>query len=115
MTRDPNLLVSDILEAIEKIEQYAEDITLEYLKSDVKTMDAIIKNFIIIGEASKQIPPEIKRTATQIPWKEMSGMRDKLVHGYFEIKSDVIWETIKTRLPEVERLLRELLKSLAQK
>jgi uncharacterized protein with HEPN domain len=115
MTRDPNLLVNDLLEAIEKIERYAEDITLEYLKSDDRTMDAIIKNFIIIGEASKQIPPEVKSTAPQIPWKEMSGVRDKLVHGYFEIKSDVIWETIKTRLPEVERLLRELLKSLAQK
>jgi len=112
MNRDIRLFIDDILNAINKIEIYTEKISFENFKSDLKTVDAVIKNFIIIGEAVKQVPSEIRNFAPQIPWREMAGLRDKLVHGYFDIKLDVIWETVKTSLPLVKPLFSSLLKYL---
>ncbi len=67
-------------------------------------------NFTVIGEAAKQIPEKIRTHYPEIPWKDMAGMRDKLVHGYFGIRYDVVWETIDVRLPQLKRLIKELLK-----
>jgi uncharacterized protein with HEPN domain len=66
-------------------------------------------NFTVIGEAAKQIPEKIRKHYPDIPWKEMAGMRDKLVHGYFGIRYDVVWETIDVRLPQLKSLIKELL------
>jgi uncharacterized protein with HEPN domain len=71
-----------------------------------------MRNFTIIGEATKQIPLGIIKKYPNIPWKQMAGMRDKLMHGYFGIKYDIVWETIKIRLPELKPLIKEVLKQM---
>jgi len=75
-------------------------------------VDAVVRNFEIIGEAAKQIPAEIKTKQDQIPWKEMAGMRDKLSHNYSGVDTEIVWRTTKKRLPELKRIIKELLKTV---
>lgn len=112
MTRDYRLYLDDILEAINKIENYTKDLNVDLLMKDDKTFDAVIKNLMIIGEAAKNIPENIRENYNDIPWKEMAGMRDKLIHEYFGIRYDVIWKTITLRLPQIKPLIKVILKQL---
>lgn len=112
MIRDYRLYLDDILEAIGKIEKYTEGLNYEQFRQDDKTIDAVVMNFTIIGEAAKQIPEKIRKHYPEIPWKEMAGMRDKLVHGYFGIKYDMLWETVTERLPQLKPLIKKLLEEL---
>lgn len=112
MKRDCRLYLDDILESIDKIEKYTEGLTIEQFSSDDKTIDAVIRNFAIIGEAAKHIPQSVRKKHPGIPWKEMTGMRDKLIHEYFGVRFDVVWDTIRKRLhevrPQIEAVLNQL-------
>jgi len=110
--RDVKLYVKDILEAIKAIEKFVEGMNFENFKEDDKTSSAVIRKFEIIGEATKNIPQSIKEKYSHIPWKEMAGFRDKLIHFYFGIKYDIVWDTIKLRLPELRNNIEKLLKDL---
>ncbi len=108
MKRDFRLYINDICQAIESIEQYVEGMSFEEFGGDQKTIDAVVRNLEIIGEASKTVPDQVKQSNPEVPWKEMAGMRDKLIHAYFGINVETIWKTIKTRLPELRRLLWDI-------
>lgn len=82
---------------------------LAAFKNDDKTTSAVIRKLEIIGEAVKGIPDEIRQKHSKIPWKEMAGMRDKLIHFYFGVDYDLVWETIKKRLSEVKNEIDEIL------
>ena len=82
--------------------------SFEECAGDHKTMDAVVRNLEIIGEASKTVPDQVKQSNPEVPWKEMAGMRDKLIHAYFGINVETVWKTIKTRLPELQRLLWDI-------
>jgi len=110
--RDVKLYVKDILEAIKAIEKFVEGMNFESFKEDDKTSSAVIRKFEIIGEATKNIPQSIKEKYPHIPWKEMAGFRDKLIHFYFGIKYDIVWDTIKLRLPELRNNIEKVLKDL---
>jgi len=110
--RSPVLYLSDILESLNLIEQFVEGMKLEDFKKDIKTSDAVIKRFENIGEATKQIPEEIKARYPEIPWKEMAGMRDKLVHFYFGVKHELVWTAIKSRIPAIKPLIKKMLDEL---
>jgi uncharacterized protein with HEPN domain len=110
--RDPALYLKDILESIELIEQFVAGMELEDFKKDIKTSDAVIKRFENIGEATKNIPEELKAGYPEIPWKEMAGLRDKLVHFYFGVKHELIWAAIKNRLVAIKPLLEKMLGEL---
>ena len=110
--RDVKLYVKDILEAIKAIEKFVEGMNFENFKEDDKTSSAVIRKFEIIGEATKNIPQSIKEKYPHIPWKEMAGFRDKLIHFYFGIKYDIVWDTIKLRLPELKKNIERVLKDL---
>jgi uncharacterized protein with HEPN domain len=112
MKRDYRLYLDEMIEAIGKILRYTESLTIEQFKEEEKTIDAVIRNFAIMGEAAKHIPPTIRKKYPDIPWKEMAGMRDKLIHEYFGIKYDVVWQTIKKRLPQVKLLLEAMIKQI---
>jgi len=110
--RDVKLYVRDILEAIKAIEKFVEGMDFESFKEDDKTSSAVIRKFEIIGEATKNIPQSIKEKYPHIPWKEMAGFRDRLIHFYFGIKYDIVWDTIKLRLPELRNNIEKVLKDL---
>ena len=107
--------MDDILDAINSIEEYTSGLTFEAFAKDKKTVDAVIRNFEIIGEATKHIPEKIRKEHPKVPWNYMAGMRDRLIHGYFGVKLDVIWKTIKERLPEVKLLIKEALTKMEEK
>ena len=76
---------------------------------DNRTIDAVVRNFAVIGEAAKNVPASVKRKHPEIAWKRMSGMRDKVVHAYFGVDLRILWDTSKIDLPISKQLLKELL------
>jgi uncharacterized protein with HEPN domain len=107
--RDYTLYLKDILAAIDRIEEFVVGMDLEAFQSDDKTCSAVLRKFEIIGEAAKQIPDEVRQEYPALPWKEMAGMRDKLIHAYFVVDYPLVWETVKNRLPQVAKEMRNIL------
>lgn len=91
--------LDDIIDAAEKIERFTEGMNYEEFAHDEKTVDAVLRNFEVIGEAAKDIPDEIYREYSEIPWSEMAGMRDKLIHGYATIELRIVWMTVQEEIP----------------
>lgn len=110
--RNNRLYVKDILTAIESVEVFVKDMDFESFKDDDKTISAVIHKLEIIGEATKNIPDKIKVRYSSIPWKEMAGMRDKLIHFYFGTDYELVWKTIRKRLPEIKPLIAQILEAL---
>ena len=110
--RDFKTYLNDIYASIEKGISFKENMTYEEFKKDEKTQFALVRAIEIIGEASKKIPEEIKNQSEEIPWREISGMRDVLVHDYFGINTAVVWETAKEDLPELKEKILKLINDL---
>lgn len=107
--RDYKLYLKDILAAIDSIEKFIEGMDLAIFQADDKTASAVMRKLEIIGEAAKQVPDEMRKNHPRIPWKEMAGMRDKLIHFYFGMDYRLVWKTIKDRLPQVKPDLQKIL------
>lgn len=108
MTRTIADYVKDINDMITKIEEFSEDIKFEQFEKDEKTKYAVVRALEIMGEASKNIPPFIKKKYNKVPWKKMAGMRDKLIHEYFGVNTKVLWQTINEEIPVIKRLLKNI-------
>jgi len=106
--RDMKLYLKDILNAIKAIEGFVEGMDFEAFRQDDKTSSAVIRKFEIIGEAARNIPQDVRKAYPDIPWKEMVGFRDKLIHFYFGIKYEIVWDTIRLRLPELKIKLQRI-------
>ena len=115
MTRDYLVYVDDILEAIEKIDKYTRGMSLKDLSGNEMAIDAIVRNFEVIGEATKHIPENIRKKYPGIPWKIMAGMRDILIHEYFGVNTEVLWKTVKEDLPDITPQIQVLLRDLDKK
>lgn len=96
--REPSLLVEDIIESAEKILLYANNLTFEQFSNDGKTIDAVIRNFEIIGEAANRLPDEFKEKHPNIDWHRIRGFRNRIVHDYFGIDYTIVWEIKNTYL-----------------
>jgi len=101
--------IKDINKAINSIKNFTEGMNFEQFKNDDKTSSAVIRKFEIIGEASKNLPNSVKEKYPKIPWKDIAGMRDKLIHAYSEVDLNLVWKTIQKRLPELRAFLNDLL------
>jgi len=97
--RTYQMYVDDIIMAINRIFEYTENYSFIDFKHDYKTVDAVIRNFEVIGEAVKNIPDGIKEQHPDIPWKEMYSLRNRISHGYFGIDYEIIWDIIVNHLP----------------
>jgi len=102
----------DILIAIDRIFEYTQDYDFNCFKRDYKTVDAVIRNFEIIGEAAKNIPDEIKEQHQDVPWNEMYSLRNRISHAYFGIDYEIIWDIITKYLPEDKKLITEISKEM---
>ena len=103
------LRISDILEAMTAIQDYTAGMDLNNFAEDRKTVDAVVRNFTIIGEATNRIPEQVINENQEIPWREMSDMRNIVVHEYFGVSDKILWETIQSDLPPLVPLLQKLL------
>lgn len=104
----------DMLSNAELALRFSEDASYETFIKDDKSVYAVIRAIEIIGEASQKIPPEIREKHPEIPWREISTMRNKLVHEYFGVNLQVVWQTIHEDLPMLIPALREALKKQNQ-
>lgn len=101
----------DIKEAISRINSYTNGIEYKEFQKDTKTQDAVVRNLEIIGEAVKNISKEFKKKYTDMPWKEMAGTRDKVIHFYFGVNYDVVWSISKDELPFVINQVNKAIRS----
>lgn len=109
--RQEGLYIGDIIQAISHIEIYTKRISQEKFCSQQMVIDAVIRNFEIIGEAAKHISKKTKSQYPEIPWRDMADMRNKVIHEYFGVDIDIVWETIEKSLPKLKRMLRKLLEN----
>ena len=101
-------LLNDILICMEKIQSYLRGLTYDQFSNDSKTQDAIIRNIEIIGEVSRYISDTIKLKYNHIPWKEIAGTRDRLIHGYFGVNIDIVWEIATIDIPQLKMQIEEI-------
>lgn len=107
--RTPEFFLQDILECIEKIIKYSKDLSYNDFKENSLVIDAVTRNFEIIGEAAKYIPESLKEKYPTLPLKEMVGMRNILIHDYLGVDYQSVWQTIEEDLPFAKNIIEKIL------
>jgi uncharacterized protein with HEPN domain len=101
--------ISDILECIAKIRRYTKGYTFDDFEEDEKTIDSVLRNLEIIGEAARHVPADVKEQYPEIPWAEMLTMRNIVIHEYHGVNLQIIWQTLKEDLPPLVSTLKRIL------
>jgi len=110
--KDPKIFLQHILESIDRIEKNADTLSWEKFKDSVNTQDIITRRLEIIGEAVKNLPDSFRKKYPVIPWKKIAGMRNILVHEYFEVDVDLVWKISKKDIPKLKKQIAGLLKKI---
>jgi uncharacterized protein with HEPN domain len=101
--------VEDILDAMDKAEILLEEVTYEQFVSDFRINFAVVRALEIVGEATKRLPMTLRDQYPSIPWKEMAGMRDRIIHGYDDVNFRIVWDTVKKRIPIVKPQIQQII------
>jgi uncharacterized protein with HEPN domain len=109
MSRDYKLYLQDILEAVEKIESYLDGISFEQFTQDDMRRDAVLRNLEIVGEATKNLPPSLRKKYSAMDWRKVAGLRDIVIHAYFKIDDNIVWDIVQNKLPELRRYVALIL------
>lgn len=109
MKKDNKIYLGHILECVKAIESYTKNVSKEEFQKHLEKQDAIIRRLEIIGEAVKNLSPELKKKNPDIPWQDIAGMRDVLIHHYFCLNFDLVWKTSKEILPEFKKQIIKLI------
>jgi uncharacterized protein with HEPN domain len=109
MSRNLKLYLEDILSSCTKILDYTQNLNFDEFIGDERTFDAVILNLLVIGEAVKNIPQEMRDSYSAIEWRKIAGLRDILVHAYFQIDNEIIWDVVQTKIKPLQQQIINLL------
>jgi len=104
--------IEDIIDSMNKVEKFTENMSYQDFIKDEKTIFAVVRALEIVGEGVKNIPQILREKYPEIPWKDMAGMRDRLIHEYFGVKLEVVWNTVKDEIPDLKPKFQKILREL---
>jgi uncharacterized protein with HEPN domain len=105
--RTDTAALTDIIEAINRIQRYVGDSTLVEFLENIETQDAVVRNFEVIGEAVKNLSEALRKAHSDVEWAKIAGMRDRLIHHYFSVDWDVLWDALRENLPPLKEHISE--------
>jgi uncharacterized protein with HEPN domain len=106
--KSDSIYIEHILTSINSIQEYISELSLETFLKDRKTQDAVVRQFEIIGEATKRVSLELRDSHPDIPWSHMAGMRDVLIHDYIDVNYKIVWKTATEELPRLKKAIIKL-------
>jgi len=112
MNRNIGLYLRDILQNMRDAEEFVLGLSYEQFALDKKTFNAVVRSIEIIGEAAKNVPDSIRSKYPAVPWKEMAGMRDKVIHFYFGVDREAVWLVVKERIPSIKLLIEQIVRDI---
>ncbi len=115
MSRDTRLYLADIVGCCDKIGRYTVGLTIEQFRSDEKVVDAVARNLELIGEATKRLPDDLRARYQDVPWRKMAGLRDVIVHGYFGVDLQLLWDIVQKDVPSARLKVAAILATTPSK
>ena len=106
------LYLKNIFEAMDAAQAFVSGMGFDAFVADDKTASAVLQKLKIVGEAAKKVPETIRQDYPQVPWQQMIGIRDQIVHAYFAVDYIVVWDTLKVDIPQLQPIIRQILKDM---